>query len=140
MHLEEYKDKKVLSIVEPWASLIKKKIKCIETRSWATNYRGTLYIHASKRKLTKNDIKEYEEQLNLLKDTDFKYGSIIAKCKLTDCIYMTDEFINKVKQNHKEYSCGQYKVGRYAWILEEIKELKEPIPAKGQLGIWNYKT
>ena len=37
---------KVLSIKEPFATLIKNKIKCIETRSWKTNYRGELYIHA----------------------------------------------------------------------------------------------
>ena len=38
---------KVLSIVEPYATLIKENKKIIETRSWKTNYRGELYIHAS---------------------------------------------------------------------------------------------
>ena len=39
---------KVLSIKEPYASLLKDNIKHIETRSWKTNYRGEIYIHASK--------------------------------------------------------------------------------------------
>lgn len=70
---------KVLSLKEPWTSLISEKIKCIETRSWKTSYRGELYIHASKKKLTKKDLIEYKEQLDLLTNTNFKYGYIISK-------------------------------------------------------------
>jgi hypothetical protein len=36
---------KVLTILEPWASLIVCGAK-IETRSWATKYRGSIAIHA----------------------------------------------------------------------------------------------
>lgn len=70
---------KVISLLEPWASLIKEKIKCIETRGWRTKYRGELYIHASKRKLTKSNWIDYKKQLSFLTNTDFKYGYIIAK-------------------------------------------------------------
>ena len=38
---------KVISIKEPFATLIKDKFKRIETRSFKTNYRGEIYIHAS---------------------------------------------------------------------------------------------
>lgn len=38
---------KVLSIKEPFATLIKDGVKRYETRSWKTNYRGEIYIHAS---------------------------------------------------------------------------------------------
>ena len=44
---------KVLSLTEPYATLIAKGIKTIETRSWKTNYRGKLYIHASSTKISK---------------------------------------------------------------------------------------
>ena len=130
---------KVISLLEPWASLIKEKVKYIETRSWATKYRGELYIHASKRKLTKNNLIEYNKQLSLLKDTDFNYGYIIAKCELIDCKYMNEKLINEVKKNTKEYICGEYSIGRYAWMLKDIDVLEKPILAKGRLGIWEYK-
>ncbi len=130
---------KAISLLEPWASLIKEKVKYIETRSWQTKYRGELYIHASKKKLTKNNFTEYQNQLSLLIDTNFKYGYIIAKCKLVDCKYMDEQFISEIKKNHNEYICGEYKVGRYAWMLTNIEILKNPIIAKGQLGIWEYK-
>ena len=129
---------KVISIIEPWASLIKEQVKHIETRSWATKYRGELYIHASMKKLTKQNYIDYDNILNLLQDTNFKYGYIIAKCKLVDCKYMDEELIEKIKANHNEYMCGDYSIGRYAWILEDIEILKLPIQAKGQLGLWNY--
>ena len=129
---------KAISLKEPWASLVSEKIKCIETRSWFTKYRGELYIHVSKRKLTKNDLLIFKEQLNLLKVKNFRYGYIIAKCNLVDCKYMNENFINEIKNNHKEYICGNYKIGRYAWILKNIEVLEKPIEHKGQLGIWNF--
>jgi len=39
---------KALSICQPWAWLIVQGFKDVENRSWKTNYRGTLLIHASK--------------------------------------------------------------------------------------------
>lgn len=125
---------KVLSIKEPFASLIKNEIKHIETRSWKTNYRGEIYIHAS---LTKSKINDRLELLDLIKDMDINPGYIICKCNLVDCIYMDEEFINKIKENHQEYICGHYSIGRYAWVLDNI-EVIDPIKAKGKLGIWNY--
>lgn len=129
---------KVISLLEPWASLIKENVKHIETRSWKTNYRGELYIHASKKALTKRELKEYSDRIDLLNDTDFKYGYIIAKCKLVNCKKMDEQLISEVKKNKKEYISGEYSVGRYAWYLEDIEPLETPIPAKGSLGIWNY--
>ena len=51
---------KVLSLTEPFATLIKEGKKKIETRSWQTNYRGELYIHASMTKPAKSDLEDQE--------------------------------------------------------------------------------
>ncbi len=129
---------KVLSLTEPCATLIKEKKKLIETRSWKTDYRGELYIHASATSIPK-DWKEDKEFMSLLDDTPLNFGYIICKCTLVDCIYMTKEYVtNMKKNNHQEYICGKYEVGRYAWILENITPLEHPIKAKGQLNVWNY--
>lgn len=40
---------KALTLCQPWASLIAWGEKQYETRSWSTDYRGLLAIHASKR-------------------------------------------------------------------------------------------
>ena len=129
---------KVLTIKEPFATLIKNKIKFIETRSWKTNYRGELYIQAGVAKVRK-DVRERKGLSKLYKEEDLQFGYIICKCNLVDCIYMTEEFIKQEKErNIDNFIAGHYEVGRYAWILEDIESIT-PIKVKGQLGIWNYK-
>lgn len=126
---------KTISIKEPYATLISSGVKKIETRSWKTNYRGQLYIHASKNndsKWNSTDIKK------LLKQNRINNGKILCECKLIDCIYMKQEFINDLKESNLiEYKYGEYKIGRYAWILDEIKQI-EPIEVKGNLNLWDY--
>lgn len=130
---------KVLSLTEPYATLIKNGIKTIETRSWKTNYRGKLYIHASSTKIPK----EYKNNLDLMSLVDINnlnYGNIICSCELVDCIEMTSKFVNDIKNNQKnEYITGIYSKGRYAWILKNIEVLDNPIKVKGHLGIWNLE-
>lgn len=128
---------KVITIREPYASLIEDGIKQIETRSWKTNYRGKLLIHAGKSKVTKS-ILDNEKLMALVKNKNFNYGKIICECELVDCIYMDAKFIKKIMKNHQEFICGEYKIGRYAWILKNIKVLDKEILAKGKLGLWNY--
>ena len=41
------------------------------------------------------------------------------------------------EKNPKNFIAGRYKIGRYAWILNDV-EVVNPIKVKGQLGIWNY--
>ena len=130
---------KVLSLTEPCATLIKEKKKLIETRSWKTKYRGELYIHASETKIPKA-WKEDTEFMALVEGIPLNYSHIICKCKLVDCVYMTKEYVEEMKsKNYQEYICGKYEEGRYAWILEDVEPLKEPIEAKGRLGIWEFK-
>ena len=127
---------KVLSVKEPFATLILNGIKKIETRSWKTNYRGELFIHASGKTFAKEFLIN-DFVINLIKDMDMNYGNIICKCNLVDCVYMDDKFIKNIKKNQIEYNCGEYKVGRYAWIIDDIKPIY-PIPTTGKLNIWNY--
>lgn len=130
---------KVLSLKEPYATLIKNGIKTIETRSWKTNYRGKLYIHASLTKMTK-EMKNNKELMRFVNMEKLSFGNIICSCELVDCIEMTEDFIKELKKNRKnDYITGIYKKGRYAWILKNIKVLEKEIPAKGHLGIWNIK-
>ena len=130
---------KVLSITEPYATLIKEKKKFIETRNWKTNYRGELYIHASLTKITK-ETQTNKELMALINNTTLDFGHIICKCTLKECIYMTKAYVENIKENHhQEYICGGYKEGRYAWVLENIAPIS-PIKAKGSLGLWNYYT
>ena len=129
---------KVLSLTEPYATLIKLGKKKIETRSFKTNYRGELYIHASSTKIPK-EWKNNKELMRLVDGNDLNFGYIILKCNLVDCVYMDEEFLDEIHKDKLELICGDYRLGRYAWILDDIELLDNPIFAKGRLGIWNYE-
>ena len=125
---------KVISIKEPFATLIKDKVKIYETRSWKTNYRGEIYIHASLSLSKSDNVKTANKYLK----SDIKPGYILCKCELIDCILMTKDFIDYINKETNESDYGRYEVGRYAWKLRVIEVLPKPISAKGKLGIWNY--
>lgn len=125
---------KVISIKEPFATLIKDGVKIYETRSWKTNYRGEVYIHASISLSKAENVSSANKYLK----SSINPGHILCKCELIDCIPMTEEFIKYIKEKTNESDYGKYSEGRFAWQLKLLEVLDEPIPAKGKLGIWNY--
>ena len=127
---------KVLSIRQPYASLIQEGIKKYEIRSRKINYRGKLYIHSSLAKITKKSRKN--DFLYLLDNASLKYGHILFECDLVDCVLIDEEFLKEMNVGAPKGLYNDDCIGYYAWVIGEIKVLKEGIPAKGQLGIWNY--
>lgn len=138
---------KVLSMIQPWASLFVLGEVKYETRSWRTNYRGQMAIHTSK-KIDKAACETIKIQELLGKHgytaENLPTGVIIGACRLKNCIRVVEnnqtwavlEDDRIVSGN--DYLLGDYRVGGFAWEVEEMIELKEYIPAKGQLGLWEY--
>lgn len=127
---------KTLSLKEPWASLVVQGIKKMETRSWRTNYRGMLLIHASMSPVGKT---ERERALIGLLNAPCGQGHILCRCKLIDCAPIDEEFAARLREESPvEFLCGDYTPGRFAWILEDVRPV-EPVRAKGRLGLWEYK-
>ncbi len=119
---------KVLTIKQPWASLIIEGYKRFEFRSWKTKYRGDLLIHAGK----SIDREAYERLKGYLKDMPL--GKIIGKVELTDCIKTTPKFF---EERLKVYTKSIFKED-YAWQVELKEKFDKPIEVKGKLGLWNY--
>ncbi len=131
---------KVLTLWQPWATLMAIEAKRIETRSWGTKYRGPLAIHAAK--TTKYLVNEllfkspfYEaltgEGFNM-KENDFPFGSIIAIVDLVACCRVTGAYLPICP----EFSFGDYRLGRYMWMTENARQLREPVPWKGRQGLF----
>lgn len=137
---------KALSLLQPWATAVVQGHKPWETRSFKTNYRGKLLIHASQ-KWTK-------AQANLL-TTDpfnkflkppysFPVGMIIGSVDLVDCMTVDDWFDMTIKKkwnasqlmDHKGF--GNFDSGRWVWHLQNPVEFEHPVNAPGALGIWNF--
>jgi len=116
---------KALSLKQPWATLIVAGTKPIENRTWASNYRGPLLIHASK---TWDEdgacwiIHHFPELTGLIRHSKHIKGAIIGKVKMTDCV---SEFNSK------------WFFGPYGFVLTKPKLFDKPIPYKGQLGIFD---
>lgn len=124
---------KVLSIKNPWATLIINGYKKYEFRSWKTKYRGRIMIHTSISS-DKNVIDRFDN-LNL----NYRNGFIIGEAEIVDCIEVTKEFEAKlVEENIQVYGNTVGRKG-YAWRLENIIQYTNPIPIKGKLGLWEYK-
>ena len=124
---------KVLTIKQPWATLIVEGYKEYEFRSWKTNYRGKLLIHAglSIEKTMEERFKEY----NLKYDR----GAIIGEATITDCILVDEDFNQKLSDKNPLVYARSNHVEKYAWKLENRKKYDEPIYIKGKLGLWNYE-
>ena len=132
---------KAITLIQPWASLVAIGAKRIETRSWATSYRGPHAIHASARYPGWAKAVALEEPAiraalleALLPPQRLITGHIIAVCDLVDCFQITPE--NQPAEPERSY--GDYTPGRYAWALNDVRKLPRPIPAKGRLGLWEH--
>ena len=143
---------RALTILQPWASLIAVGAKQIETRSWATKYRGPLAIHAGKGTQNINLCKQHIFWSNLwpyeiaaqysLQERIDKFlplGAVIAIADLVNCIKMDYELICFWRETYgpDELAFGDFTPGRYAWILANVRRI-EPVAAKGMQGLWNW--
>lgn len=123
---------KVLTIKEPWASLIINGYKKYEFRSWKTNYRGKILIHAGK-SIEKDQAKKFEKY-----NLNYSSGEIIGEAIIKDCIKVDKELDKKLREeNNLVY--GNNHIDNYAWKLENIKKYDEKIKINGKLGLWNYE-
>lgn len=124
---------KVLTIKQPWASLIMLGYKKYEFRSWKTKYRGTILIHAGK-SVNKEAVKRLKKYL----PEDLPKGKILGKVDIVDCIKIDDNIKNNIiNENNDIYS--NLSVDEYAWKLDNVQELKDNIFVNGKLGLWNYE-
>ena len=116
---------KALSIKNPWAIIIEKGLKTIETRKWKTDYRGDLLICVSKKEdmnCSPNDFECLYQKTN---------GKALCVVELYDCVPMTEE--------HQEDACCGLYDGAWAWKLRNLRKIKS-FPIKGQLRLFNLSV
>ena len=120
---------KALTIKEPWASLIVQGFKKYEFRSWKTNYRGKILIHAG---LSKENIEKFNNY-----NLDISSGEIVGEAYITDCILVDEKFDKALREIDSNVYCSNH-VGLYAFKLDKIVKYDKKIKIRGRLGLWNY--
>ena len=121
---------KVLTLKQPWASLVAEGIKQYEFRIWKTNYRGKVLIHAG--------AGVEKKELDRFKDLDLDYPSkkIIAEVEIEDCLELDDNLNKKIiSENNIAY--GSKNRTGYAWKLKNVKKINVDKEINGKLGLWN---
>lgn len=122
---------KVLTLKQPWATLVAEGIKKFEFRSWKTKYRGKVLIHAG----AGLDKKEMDKFKDL--DLEFPSKRIIAVVDIEDCLELNDDLNKKIIAENNIVYGNKYRDG-YAWKLANVKKLNINQIVNGQLGLWNY--
>jgi hypothetical protein len=137
---------KALTLTQPWASLMAAQEKIIETRSWGTNYRGELVIHAAKGfpRWAKDLCGEpaFADALGgrTAEELPLSVGVCVVRVVgsiRTDAMDMAEVFLRR-KLPANELLFGDYYPGRYAWLTEFVRPLANVGPVRGSLGLWNW--
>ena len=124
---------KVITLKQPWATLVAEGLKNYEFRSWKYSYRGELLIHAGKG-IDEEAMKKFEN-LNL----KYPQSWIVAIVKVLDCIELNDEINKKIISENELVYGHKYDRTGYAWKLELIEKINNYEEISGKQGIWNIK-
>jgi len=111
---------KILSIRQPWASLIVDGHKDIENRTWRSHYRGLVLIHAAKRAQSKGARAFVEKTFGIVPPLDLPRGGIVGMATLVDCF---------------EIHSSRWFEGPYGWKFTNPQPLPF-IPEKGMLSFF----
>ncbi len=136
-----------LSLWQPWATLIASDAKVYETRSWKTDYRGPVVIHAAKHwthvEKTRCKTHPFDKALQRArhKGLAMPLGEIICVVDLV-AIHrvedIQDRLIHPDYGKSWEWHFGNYaNNGRYAWELRNVRTFY-PVPMRGQQGLFPF--
>lgn len=139
---------KAITLLQPWATLVAIGAKRFETRSWRTEYRGPLAIHASASFPRVNQrlcwTPAFRVALRSVPN-GLPTGCVLATCEVRQCFRTADlidqgefRFERDTNDLLEQLHFGDFTAGRFAWLLSEVRRLPAPIPAKGRLGLWEW--
>lgn len=143
-----------------WSTSHRGPLAIHAAKHWTTDERVMCRVQPFKDVLVQGGVKVIPDDLPL--------GAIVATARLVDClpiytgklprgvrcVKVDDQnivriwkasalsgepmHVGDIQHNEWEAWFGSYATGRYAWILDDVLKLSEPIPARGALGLWNW--
>ena len=158
---------KAITLYQPWASLIAEGVKTIETRGRPAPQRfvGTrIAIHAAKRNpegliysrgrngfLIGYDLSLYGPIRHMVigrPKPALPTGAVLATARLKALaqVLECDGDTARVRQGSDESifvktdPYGDFSPGRWLWMLDEVRKLAEPIPARGRQWFWEWDS
>ncbi|QHV99253.1 ASCH domain-containing protein [Spirosoma endbachense] len=138
---------RIITLYQPYATLMMLGLKTNETRNRRTLVRGTLGIHAAAAIPNWCRLKMNEASFkSALKDVELPTGKILGTVELIGSM-RTEEWL--LSQSDiiegfytaavwNEIAFGDYSANRWAWQTINPTPFETPIPAKGSQGFWFF--
>jgi len=114
-----------LSIRQPWAWAVCIGAKDVENRSWDTDYRGPIAIHAGSSKQDFNYVLKRNGSARL-KSNWFPMGAVIGVAEVADVVILNET----LDQN-------PWTIGPCCWLLKNARLIAKPITVKGKLNLFS---
>lgn len=122
---------KTLSMYQPYAWLVVNGYTDIDDRTWPSNHKGELLIHASK----KIDMRQYEYAKHVLgidlpAPEAFDYGGIVGKVTMTGCLRPGEPTdVPAARRAHGGPHC-------YGFVFQD-QQTMDFIPCRGMPGMFD---
>lgn len=137
-------------MTQPWASLVAIGANVIETRDWPTKYRGPFVIHAAKgfprdaRALCGTE--PFRSALaagGYVSADELPLGAIVAVVELKSLLVCGPSTLRDIRARSRrgelpphKADFGDFSDGRYGFVLDDVRRVEPPVPARGMLGFW----
>lgn len=133
---------KAITICQPYAWLITRpetdpRHKRVENRTWSTDYRGPIAIHAG---LSRDWLRTFED-MTLAEIMALEFGKVVAVAYLFDCVSLSLARRPVWQMQHRSLvwvADHIHAEGPRCWVLTNVRVLDKPIPAKGKRGLWDW--
>ena len=152
-----------ITLWQPYAQLIADGVKHYATRSWKPPWHllgKRIAIHAAKRKITTDPypfglpsdvFHEMDKHYGWMWWNILPYGAVVATAELVGFFHVedyadkeqkkvigtwTDPYVLRQRETLDADPFGDYSPGRYAWWLQSVTKLDEPVPAQGRQRLW----
>lgn len=140
-------DLRAITVRQPWAWAIAHGGKTIENRSRGTSYRGPLLIHAGAGWSARGDSDPRVLDAWTTLGHPITAGRVSMAPRLVPLAKVIA--VAQLVDSHPDADCcrpwgeseyaengGHVVRGIHHLVLEDVRPLREPIPARGSLGLW----
>ncbi len=133
---------KAVTVQQPWAQLLILGAQRYHLRSWQTQHRGPLLVHAGRRLITTRckwpPLEPWRALLKrhgLAAPEWLPRGALLGSVTVEDCLPL--EQLLYADPEAVEPALGLYPPGLWAWKLRSPCPFAKPIPCRGALGIFD---
>lgn len=134
---------KALTMPQPYATLAIYGLLPIETRSWETNFRGHLAIHAARVIPDENYQLCFREpfcsaltECGIYHPSKLVRGATLGIVKMVNCERSPGTHQLRGKYSPRTLAFGDFSKGRYLWHLENPRRFLSPYYCRGERRFW----